>query len=349
MNQSQPSLSRSPARSKRVVFLRSFWISLLIGVALIGSFNIAHSTEAPTPLPTARFEFGLIGDLPYSAEEEVKFSHLMSAMNQADLAFVIHDGDIKSGAALCSDAQFEQRKALFQTSAHPFVLVPGDNEWTDCHRESNGSYDPIERLAKLRSLFFSNNESLGQQTLRLTRQSDQPQYRQFRENIRWWQNNVLFVGMNVTGSNNNFGRTPEADAEYRERNTADLAWMQDSFALANQQQAAAVVLIIHGNPQFDLAADAPERLAFNDFIAALEAETLSFSPQPVVLVHGDSHYFRIDKPLMNSSSDRRIENFTRVETFGSPDVHWVRAIVDLSDTDLFQFEQEILDENQVNG
>jgi hypothetical protein len=37
--------------------------------------------------------------------------------------------------------------------------------------------------------------------------------------------------------------------------------------------------------------------------------------KPVVLVHGDSQYFRIDKPLVDSQG-RRLKNFTRLETFG---------------------------------
>jgi hypothetical protein len=35
----------------------------------------------------------------------------------------------------------------------------------------------------------------------------------------------------------------------------------------------------------------------------------------VVAVHGDSHYPRIDKPLLDADG-RRVQNFTRVETFG---------------------------------
>ena len=34
------------------------------------------------------------------------------------------------------------------------VLTPGDNEWTDCHRVAAGEYQPLERLAKLREVFY---------------------------------------------------------------------------------------------------------------------------------------------------------------------------------------------------
>jgi hypothetical protein len=340
-----------------------FWVVLLLVVLVIlGSFvnvqyrevsytyRLAEKTSwgrSPKSGSSPKFEFGLIGDLPYNSEEEAKFANLMRDMNQADLAFVIHDGDFKSGSSVCSDKVFAQRLALFQISEHPFIFIPGDNEWTDCHRQNNGSYDPVERLAKLREMFFSGDKSLGKQTIRLTRQSQQHQYRKFRENVRWLHKNILFVGLNVTGSNNNFGRNSESDAEYFERNSANLAWMQESFAVAKKQQLIALILIIQANPGFDLPVDNPNRTGFNDFIAALEKETLNFNNRPVVLVHGDSHYFRIDKPLM-SVNKRRIENFTRVETFGSPDVHWLRAIIDPADPNLLRFQQEIVNGNLVN-
>jgi hypothetical protein len=68
----------------------------------------------------------------------------------------------------------------------------------------------------------------------------------------------------------------------------------------------------------------------------------------VVYVHGDSHVFRVDKPLFGSASRRFIENFTRVETFGYPDTHWVRAIVDPSDPQVIRFRQEIVKENLID-
>src|SRR5258705_103496 len=64
---------------------------------------------------------------------------------------------------------------------------------------------------------------------------------------------------------------------------------------------------------------------FTDIRTLLEKETISFG-KPVVLVHGDSHFFRIDKPLpprpQGAPNLPALENFTRVETFGSPNHHW---------------------------
>lgn len=325
---------------------RLIWVALL-SMVLVGLVSLVEAQPFRNQsLAAVKFDFGLIGDLPYNPEQESKFQNLIQDMNRARLTFIVHDGDFKSGSTLCNDETFYQRYNLFNTFVHPFIFVPGDNEWTDCHRANNGGYDPLERLAKLREIFFQGDQSQGKRTIALTRQSNDPQYSKFRENVRWIYNNIVFVGLNIPGSNNNFGRTPEADAEYYERNAATLAWLRDGFAIAKRNGSKGIMLIIQANPGFELPATDPNRTGYNEFLAALEAETVAFK-KPVVLVHGDSHYFRIDKPLVGSRSQSRIENFTRVETFGSPDVHWLRATVDFKDPNLFSFQQEIVEPNLV--
>jgi hypothetical protein len=43
--------------------------------------------------------------------------------------------------------------------------------------------------------------------------------------------------------------------------------------------------------------------------------------------------------------DDLIENFTRLETFGSPNVHWVKVTVDPSSRDVFAVHQMIVKGN----
>src|SRR4028118_2004887 len=69
--------------------------------------------------------------------------------------------DIKSGNSPCTDELFLREKERFEDSASPLVYVPGDNEWTDCERTG---YDPIERLERLREIFFEGEESLGERS-----------------------------------------------------------------------------------------------------------------------------------------------------------------------------------------
>lgn len=343
-------------------------LSGLAGALLVLSGCVAAETAGPTggQAQAGRFDVSLIGDQQYTAGDEARFLNLMDDLNEADLAFVIHTGDFKGAFTPCSDATFLQRKAAFEASRHPFVYTPGDNEWTDCHDPRAGGHDPLERLARLRELFFPGDQSLGRRTLRLTRQSADPAYARFRENARWTYGDVLFTTLHMVGSNNNLGRTPEMDAEYAERNAANLVWLEQAFGLAKRDGHRGIMIIAQANPGFENTwsprrlqlvfgplgpmARAPEPkmdTGFDDFLASLEDETLAYG-KPVVYVHGDTHLFRIDKPLVGSRSRRTIENLTRVEVFGTPDVHWVRVTIDSRDPGVFAFRSQIVKKNLVN-
>ncbi len=72
----------------------------------------------------------------------------------------------------------------------------------------------------------------------------------------------------------------------------------------------------------------------------------------MVLVHGDSHYFRIDKPLLDAQG-RRLETFTRLETpgdnaaNGNNDVHWTKVLVDPNSREVFSFQPQTVPANRV--
>lgn len=284
--------------------------------------------------------FGLFGDTPYSHWEREQLPDLLAEMGREPLAFVVHDGDIKSGSSECSDAVLRDMLGVFQRSQHPLVFVPGDNEWTDCHRKNNGGYDPLERLAKLRKLFFAGDTALGQRPLKLERQSRDPAFAAYRENVRWEAGGALFVGLNVTGSNNNYhgpaysgGPVPE----FIERNAANRAWLAQAFALARSRKLAGVLIVIQANPEFEAAAAGHAKPGYRDFIDQLRSETQAFAGQ-VVLVHGDSHHQQINQPLLDAEARAVVPNFTRVETYGSPFMGWIKGTVDAADPKVFRFE-----------
>ena len=129
------------------------------------------------------------------------------------------------------------------------------------------------------------------------------------------------------------------------RTAAALAWMRQSFMEASAADAPGIMVNIHANPRFEAHTDTLIHKAFDGFIQALREEVIAFGG-PVVLTHGDSHYFRIDKPLTNVSG-RRLDYFTRVESFGSPHMHWIRVSVDPTDPLVFRFRQEFIRENAI--
>ena len=202
---------------------------------MLAGLGTPGSTAAQTPSPGDTFEFVVMGDMPYTTQDvdrDQQFTRLIAAINAVQPAFSIHVGDIKSSNTRCDDATFEKIKAYFMTFQQPPVYTPGDNEWTDCHRKSNGAFDPLERLQKLRALFFPQATSLGQQTLAVTRQSDISPFTTMVENARWVKNGLLFVTVHVVGSNNNLRQNREAALEFLARDQANLAWLSDAFALA---------------------------------------------------------------------------------------------------------------------
>lgn len=167
--------------------------SLLGGLGLL----LAVGLHAET------WRFAVIGDTPYSSYEERQLPAMLDDIAAENPQFVVHAGDFKSSSKPCSDALFSDRRALFDASRVPLIYVPGDNEWTDCRRLAAGGFDPLERLQKLRELFFATPRSLGRQALAVEQQPGA-----YPEQLRWRLGPVLFVSLNVPGSNNNF-RLPD--------------------------------------------------------------------------------------------------------------------------------------------
>jgi hypothetical protein len=284
-------------------FFRGVIAGLALSVALAGDPSAAE------------FTFAALGDTPYSRFEEALFPGLLAGISSEDLAFVVHVGDFKSGSAPCSDELFRSRREWFDSVRHPFIYVPGDNEWTDCGGFRAGGYAPMERLAKLRDLFSGNDESLGRRRIKLARQS--PDY---PEHARWRHGNVLFVTLNVPGPDNNARHMLE---EFRIRSAALARWLEQSFSVARGERLPAVVIFMQANPW---ASPTGRYFGFRELLAALAKGALGFDGE-VLLVHGDTHRFRVDSPLRDPASGAPVANFTRVEVFGSPGMNWVRIRV----------------------
>jgi hypothetical protein len=165
---------------------------------------------------------------------------------------------------------------------------------------------------------------------------------------------------------------PFETTEYAARNAADIAWMEETFAVANTSGSVAVMFISQADPGFDLtgslgvppfrnprtlrektdASGSTDTLidGYQSFLVALREEVIAFR-KPVAFVHGDSHYFRVDRPMQDSTG-LRLENFTRVETFGdnaptTNDVNWVKVLVDPKSREVFSYQAQIVPGNRV--
>jgi hypothetical protein len=300
-----------------------------------GGGNDGSATPGTRAGAADRFEFGVIGDYPYTPDQVPKFDRLLEAVNEEHPALVLHVGDV--GSQPCTDEALTTSLAAINRLTMPVVYTPGDNEWTDCHQSGN---DPLQRLSRVRQIFFPTDQSLGRKTLTVTRQSAA-----YPENARFDFGGLTFLAVHQVGSNNGTGRTPEADAEAAARLAANLEWIKAGFAAATTAGSKGVVVFFQADPNFDIYA-LGVRNAHTDFLRALERESVLFK-RPVLLVHGDTHVYRVDKALVGSGDRRPIENVTRLENFGSPDVHWSRVTVDPSTPELFTFSPAIVGANVV--
>jgi hypothetical protein len=256
---------------------------------------------------------------------------------------VNHLGDIKSGSSKCTNEYFVMIKADFDLFVDPLVYTPGDNEWTDCHRPNNGSYNPLERLAKVREVFFPRpDKTLGQNSVRVWSQVDQG----FVENVSYSCANVGFAAVHVVGSNNslapwtgNSAPTPEQLNEVHKRTAADLTLIDQTFEKAIKNHQRAVVLLMQAD-MFDSTVPNPQFADLSGFQPIVQkiAERSAEFGKPVYLFNGDSHIFHRDQPLgigspwLNFYGVPAAPNLTRITVDGSTGVdNYLRVSVNPSD------------------
>ena len=294
---------------------------LAIVVAIVLLFVVTAGPPKPVPTPPGSFSFAALGDAPYYPWEELRFRTTLKDLEQHDLSSVIHVGDIFWHP--CTDEHYRLAFARLDRLRHPVVYTPGDNEWTDCWEPGSGAFEPLERLTRLRQIFFAGPPELPG----LERQ---PVY---VENARWQQQGIVFATLHVTGSSNGLGRSPEDNRAAWARLDAAIAWMRETFAKASG--APAVVLAFHAGVALEMPRGHEWRKPYEPFDVALEEEVALFG-KPVLIIHGDDHEYTVDHPIP------RLKNLTRLEVPGSPLVGWVRVVVTPRAASPFAFSERVV-------
>ena len=141
-----PGVRAAARRLLRDPGVRDEFSAALLATALLAAPAIAQE-----------FSFVAIGDMPYGQPSEVYplFEALIRRIDELDPALVVHVGDTKSGSTLCSDEVLGDQLGYLNSFEAPVLYTPGDNEWTDCHGEAAGGFDPLERLADIRDTYFT--------------------------------------------------------------------------------------------------------------------------------------------------------------------------------------------------
>ncbi|MYN01994.1 hypothetical protein GTP41_07745, partial [Pseudoduganella sp. DS3] len=179
------------------------------------------------------------------AGADATLRRLLAEAGQAEPAFIVATG-IKGVQEPCSDRLYAERRELMESAARPLVLLPAGSDWTEC-RNSNGKSNAIERLNRIRELFFAAPEALGKGKLALNRQSAIAKFRDYAENAYWEHENILFVSLNVPAKNNHYLSEAGRNSEYEDRMVANRAWLQRAFLLAKRKKLPGMVLLMEGD------------------------------------------------------------------------------------------------------
>ena len=274
------------------------WFSIK-GVALAIVFILAPVATAAVAEDELRFL--VFGDAPYTGKQiEILKETVAPAIQNADYSFLIHVGDFKSGGELCTDALIKERYDQLM-AFHPgrVFYTPGDNEWTDCDRPFlKQRFSEVERLNHLRSLIRSRPMKLPVDW-QYTTQTE------FPENARWTQGNVMFATVHIVSTNNGREEILKDEIEptldlVDARDKANRAWLRAAFDAARKSDSGAVVIATQADVT-KIAGSAPcsdivrvqcdAFAAFRDLLLRLAA---GFK-KPVLLVHGDTNPFCLDK------------------------------------------------------
>lgn len=317
----------------------------------------------------------VFGDWPYSQVLLDSANLLLDSINSdPKVRLVLHVGDIHSGSQPCTGAGLDPVPAgaipswnagiyaIFEQFRDPFVYTPGDNEWTDCHKKKElSSGAPLNELAAVRGLFFSEpGRTLGGRKMRVLTQAERfspvyPSDARFVENVMWEQSHVVFVTLNMPGSNNDglawtapFTHETARTREAAQRTGAAIRWLKAAFARAEEDDARAVLIGLQAD-MWDPEAVAPGGDGLGNyslFVHELASLSLHFR-RPVLLVNGDSHVFGSDRPLADPASPTgrihgapAVPNLMRITVQGSTTApgEWLRLTIDPRSAQVFTWE-----------
>lgn len=291
----------------------------------------AAAARGPKPVPLDGPVIAAMGDLPYGAESRQRFPTWMDRIAVTPgLGLMLHLGDIKAGDEPCTVEYNQGIRDVWEARRPPVVYTPGDNEWTDCHRVAAGAYDPLERLAELRSTFYSTpGESLGRKAIPLRSQAAAG----YPENALWRARRITFGTVHAVGSldgslpwTGHSAETPEQREARLARAAAGSRMIRRAFAVARDRGDRAVVISMQAD-MFPRTRQGNLRV-FTPYARTLGRQAARY-PGKVYLLNGDRHYYTAGRPYADPAwrdfygvpvAARKIQ---RIQVPGPPSNGWV--------------------------
>jgi hypothetical protein len=319
-------------------------VRALQGLAAALALTLAASHAAQAQAQASRYAFSVVANVVTSQRDEPAAQRLIDAIGlDSQNAFVVYDGNLKGSREVCADSLYEQRHAMLAASRAPLVFVPGQQDWISCGASGSGAYDPMERLDLLRQTFFSDPTTLGQNPLALTRESEVPRFRPYRENVRWQLGDTVFLAMNVPDGNNHFLNAGGRNGEFEDRVIANGFWLEHAAEYAKRRNARAIVIFIQADPLPERE-ERTDRFAWLRFGHRARDGYLEFRRSliklsgtfrgPIVLIHTTdtklARGFTIDQPLRNEKGVR-VANVTQIAfALHDPLTQWLQFDVDMT-------------------
>jgi hypothetical protein len=346
---------------------RTFSSMLGGGAALLATASLLAVAPSSASAVGATFNFAYVGDMPYvtSGAAADNTPAIMTAwvndLNaDPNVQFTAHSGDFKGGNDSCGDANVNTIYGYFNSLNKPFWYTPGDNDWTDCHRNTNGNFSPLGRLANIRAKYFATPAQTGPGVTHLTVNSQASSAvvadQEFAENT-WFNrdcvtfgdvhsvtsaNGLLVPVTTAGGASSTFVETPGQDqaarnAEVARRTAANLNWIDAIFNAATASNSEGVFLMMQAEP--NLNALDPVNVSAADEFASLRAKILARAAtfnKPVIIAHGDQHVYTVTQNYAGQANITRLENFgSNASAAVAGARHWVEVKAECGTPQLF--------------
>lgn len=219
-------------------------IALLAGLMLTSSLASSAPADAVDTGEELAHRFAVIGH-GFSDGGEKRLEQAIGDNDEASVAFLVVTG-IKGVTEACSDKLYQKRRELIDGAKRPIIVLPARSDWTEC-KNSAGRTNAVDRLNRIREVFYGEPSSLGAHRLTLTRQSMSPRFRSYAENSHWSVGKVLYATVNLPANNNHFVNEAGRNNEFEDRLVANRFWVNRLFAIAKRDKLGGVVLFSEGD------------------------------------------------------------------------------------------------------
>lgn len=214
-------------------------------------------------------------------KDEAVWRQALADTDEKNLAFVVVSG-IKSAIEPCSDDLYEHRRSLFNQAKHGVVVSIAASDWSDC-RYRNGKPAAVERLNRLRELFFADDMSFGGSRIPLIRQSANARFRDYAENARWDIDNITFATVHLPANNNRYLSAAGRNGEFEDRLVANRDWLHRIVMYARRDKHQGIVIFSDGSPLSQAAKRNGQRDGFEETRRHLATLAATF-PGKILLI-----------------------------------------------------------------